>query len=156
MIQISQEPCAVIKHYKVRVVTYTTYDVFIIHNETTGEIEMTSDMMSASSYDECFESVVRIFKKQIGLNDDGKKSEEDLACLVDVGNQHVTLDLMKILDLTQKPEFDSKNQYWKNTKGDLIKIGKESGGADQIRFVFDHNNFEHLKRAIEISQNFQR
>lgn len=72
-IKIDEKPRDVIKHYNVRVETYTKYDVFLIHNETTGEIEMTSDGMSVNSYKECIDSVIRIFKEQMGLNAKGKK-----------------------------------------------------------------------------------
>lgn len=72
MIQIDNEPCAVIKHYKVKVTLHTTYDVFLIHNETTGEIKMTSFGMSMNSYDRCVDDVISMFKEQRGLGVDGK------------------------------------------------------------------------------------
>lgn len=73
MIEVSKEPFAVIKHYQVRVTTYTVYDVSLIHNETTGSIEMTADGMSVNSYRDCVENVISIFKKQMGLDESGKK-----------------------------------------------------------------------------------
>ena len=156
MIKIEREPCTVIKYYKVRVVTYTTYDVFLIHNETTGRIEMTSDGMSGASYDECIEDVLRIFKEQMALNNDGKMHEENLCCLVDKGNLHVTLDLSQLGEIRNKPEIDFINQTWKSHSKGLCKIGEDSGGIDEIRFIFNVSNFEHLKKAFELAQNFQR
>ena len=73
MITIGRDPIEVIKHYNIKIVTYTTYDQILIHNETTGEIDITTDGMSGFSYDECIEDVRELFKEQMGLNEDGKK-----------------------------------------------------------------------------------
>ena len=56
-----------IKHYKVTVTTHTIYKVFIIHNETTGEIQMTSLGMSIDGFNSCLKDVIATFKKQKGL-----------------------------------------------------------------------------------------
>lgn len=73
MINIEKEPIQVIKYYNIKIVTYTTYNQILIHNETTGEIDITTDGMSGFSYDECIEDVRESFKKQMGLSEDGKK-----------------------------------------------------------------------------------
>jgi len=75
MLEIEKEPCTVVKYYKLTATTYTTYHVFIIHNETTGEIKMTSNGMSMASYEEIFPAAIETFKKQMGLDEDGKKLE---------------------------------------------------------------------------------
>ncbi len=76
MIEINLKPCVVIKHYKAEITTHTTYEVFIIHNETTGDIKMTPYGMSVDSYTEYVDRVISKFKNQMGLNEKGKKKRK--------------------------------------------------------------------------------
>ncbi len=82
--------------------------------------------------------------------------EKNLYCLVDHNSKHVNLDLVKFSKLTKKPEIDlEKGLYATQTQG-YCRIGQDSGGPSEIRFIFDRTNLKHLKRAFEIAQDFQR
>lgn len=80
---------------------------------------------------------------------------QDLYMLVDVNNQHVTLELRKINELSTIVEIHLKNQTWKDPTLGLMKIG-EDFGTGSVRFIFDSKNFEHLKKAFIVAQDFQR
>jgi len=82
--------------------------------------------------------------------------ENNLCCLVDQNNEHVTLDLLEFSELSQKPEINLEVGTWKSQSCGWQKIGEGSGGRDQIRFIFDRTNLKHLKKAFEQAQNFQR
>ena len=80
---------------------------------------------------------------------------QNLYCLVDITKQHVTLELYKINELSVVPEIDLENQTWKDPLWGLLKIG-ENSGTSTVRFIFDSTNFEHVKKAFAVAQNFQR
>lgn len=135
IIEVSKEPCVVIKHYKVRVVLHTTYDVFLIHNETTGEIRMTSDGISMNSYKACFDDVVKTFKKQMSLPTHEKKYR--------LGNQPEEYELVtKYLGWTPEKELDWDNVFpmlssISETKGKKVTI--VNGQKDsRVNLIIDH------------------
>ena len=82
--------------------------------------------------------------------------ENNLFCLVDRDNQHVTLDLLGLGEISQKLEIDLVKKVYKGPGYGWRKIGEESAGPGQLRFIFDKTNFFHLKKALEIAQDFQR
>lgn len=75
-ININPKPSCVIKSYPVEIVIGNSYNLIIIHNETTGEIELTAGGISSVTYSRCVEDVIHKFKREMGLNRNGKKKRK--------------------------------------------------------------------------------
>lgn len=81
--------------------------------------------------------------------------KKNLYCLVDRDNQHVTLDLVRYNSVPVNGfAIDLDDNKWRSGSSDWQKIGET--GKGQVRLVFDAGNFEQLKNALDVAQNFQR
>lgn len=80
---------------------------------------------------------------------------ENLYCLVDRNPKHTILTVEKFEGLILKPPVNLKDETWEDQQGDCLKIGEQSGKG-HIRFIFDYTNIEHIEKALEVAQNFQR
>ena len=80
--------------------------------------------------------------------------KKNLYCLVDNKNQHVTLDLIKIEDTSGGIEIDLKDKKWRYGSNQWYKIGESKDG--HVKLVFNIKNFEQLKYAFKVAQDFQR
>jgi hypothetical protein len=85
----------------------------------------------------------------------GSMKEKNLYCLV-CDNQHVNLTLVKFSQLLDKPEINLQKEVYATQAAGYCRIGQDSGRQGQIRFIFDRTNLKHLKRALEVAQDFQR
>ena len=85
---------------------------------------------------------------------------ENLSCLI-ASNNLCFLSLKKINELPECPEIDLENEVWINHSGRRVKIGEyqpcylEKRDID-IRFVFDHTNYDHLRKALQVNADFHR
>ena len=75
-------------------------------------------------------------------------------CLLRVRNHNYAhLDLIKIDDAPKELEIDLDNRKWKEVHC-WQNIGESGDG--EIRLVFDWTNFEHIKKALEVTADFHR
>jgi hypothetical protein len=85
---------------------------------------------------------------------------KDLSCLV-ASNCLCFLTLKKIDDISERPEIDLENEVWVNRSGQRVKIGEYQSCHGEkldidIRFVFDHKNWNHIRTALDVTANFHR
>lgn len=82
--------------------------------------------------------------------------KENLCCLVVFGD-FVALNRKKLDQISEnnKPEIDLEKGLWKDEKWGWLKIGEDSG-TGQIRFIYDHTNFEHSGRALRVVADFSK
>jgi len=86
--------------------------------------------------------------------------KENLSCLI-ASNNLCFLSLKKINELPECPEIDLENEVWIDHSGGRVKIGEyqpcySNKGDTDIRFVFDHTNYDHLRKALNVTANFHR
>lgn len=80
----------------------------------------------------------------------------DLCCLV-VVSDFVGLNREKLNEIPEenRPEINLEKGVWKDQKWGWLKIGEKSG-TGLIRFIYDHTNYEHSDRALQVMADFHR
>ncbi len=82
--------------------------------------------------------------------------KEENLCFLVTDSSHALWIVLTLEDIKEKGitvEINVENWTWKDPKWGWLKIGEKSG-TGKVRFIFDRTNFEHIKKAIEVTAHF--